>query len=75
MKVSKAMRSRRSMYGGMSSAADYTEGRDTSQDQPYGNKAYSFGQGLDTNLGPNESALASPPPFLPYNNCGKYARN
>ena len=65
---------RRTMRGGMSSAADYTQGRDTSQDQPYGNKAYSFGQGLDSMLGPNESALASPPPFLPYNNCGKYAR-
>ena len=71
---SKSMRSK-SMRGGMSSASDYTEGRDTSQDQPYGNKAYSFGQGLDSMLGPNESALASPPPFLPYNDCGKVMRN
>jgi hypothetical protein len=65
----------RTMHGGMNSASDYTEGRDTSQDQPYGNKAYSFGQGLDSMLSSNESALASPPPFLPYNDCGKYMRN
>ena len=64
----------RMMKGGMSSASDFTDGRNSSQDQPYGNKAISFGQGLDSMLGPNESALASPPPFLPYNNCGKYAR-
>jgi hypothetical protein len=62
------------MRGGMSSASDYTTGRDASQDQPYGNKAISFGQGLDSMLGPNESALASPPPFLPYNDCGKVMR-
>jgi hypothetical protein len=66
---------RRKMRGGMTSASDYTEGRDTSQDQPYGNKAYSFGQGLDSMLSANESALASPPPFLPYNDCGKYTRH
>jgi hypothetical protein len=65
---------RHKMRGGMTSASDYTEGRDTSQDQPYGNKAYSFGQGLDSMLSSNESALASPPPFLPYNDCGKYTR-
>jgi len=62
------------MRGGMNSASDYTAGRNTSQDQPYGNKAISFGQGLDSMLGPNESALASPPPFLPYNDCGKVVR-
>jgi len=62
------------MRGGLTSASDYTEGRDSSQDQPYGNKAYSFGQGLDSMLSANESALASPPPFLPYNDCGKYTR-
>jgi hypothetical protein len=66
---------RKSMRGGMSSASDYTQGRDTSQDQPYGNKAYSFGQGLDSMLSANESALASPPPFLPYNDCGKVMRH
>jgi hypothetical protein len=66
---------RRKMRGGMSSASDYTQGRDTSQDQPYGNKAYSFGQGLSSMLSANESALASPPPFLPYNDCGKYTRH
>lgn len=66
---------RRSMRGGMSSASDYTQGRDTSQDQPYGNKAYSFTYGLDSNLGPNESALAMPIPALPMNNCGKYMRD
>uniref|UniRef100_A0A6C0IJU3 Uncharacterized protein n=1 Tax=viral metagenome TaxID=1070528 RepID=A0A6C0IJU3_9ZZZZ len=64
----------KSMRGGMSSASDYTEGRDASQDQPYGNKAYSFGQGLDSMLSANESALASPTPLLPYNTCGKYMR-
>jgi hypothetical protein len=63
------------MRGGLTSASDYTEGRDSSQDQPYGNKAYSFGQGLDSMLSANESALASPPPFLPYNDCGRYTRN
>ena len=68
-------RTRKTMRGGMSSAADYTQGRNTSQDQPYGNKAYSFGQGLDTMLSASESALASPPPFLPYDDCGKYTRN
>ena len=68
-------RTRKTMRGGMSSAADFTAGRNTSQDQPYGNKAYSFGQGLDSMLGSGESALASPPPFLPYNDCGKYTRN
>jgi len=62
------------MRGGLTSASDYTEGRDSSQDQPYGNKAYSFGQGLDSMLSANESALASPPPFLPYNDCGRYTR-
>jgi len=62
------------MRGGMSSTSDYTEGRNSSQDQPYGNKAISFGQGLNSTLGPNESALASPPPFLPYNDCGKVMR-
>jgi hypothetical protein len=62
------------MRGGMNSDSDYTAGRDSSQDQPYGNKAISFGQGLDSMLGPNESALASPPPFLPYNDCGKVMR-
>jgi hypothetical protein len=66
---------RRSMNGGMNSASDYTEGRNTSQDQPYGNKAISFGQGLSSKLGPNYSALASPPPLTPYNNCGKVMRN
>jgi len=67
-------KTRKTMRGGMSSEADYRMGRDTSQDQPYGNKAYSFGQGLDSMLGANESALATPPPFFPYDNCGKYAR-
>jgi len=71
---SKTMR-RRKLRGGMSSASDYTEGRNSSQDQPYGNKAYSFGQGLDSMLSANESGLASPPPFLPYNNCGKMMRH
>ena len=66
---------RMSMRGGMSDKADYTKGRNTSQDIPYGNEAYSFGYGLESNLGPNESALASPPPFLPYNDCANYTRN
>lgn len=66
---------RRSMNGGMNSASDYTEGRNTSQDQPYGNAAISFGQGLSSKLGPNDSYLASPPPLTPYNNCGKVMRN
>jgi hypothetical protein len=68
-------RRQRMMKGGMNSASDFTAGRNSSQDQPYGNKAISFGQGLNSMLGPNESALASPPPFLPYNNCGKFDRN
>ena len=71
----RSIRRRRTMRGGMNSASDYTEGRDTSQDQPYGNKAYSFGQGLSSMLSANESYLANPPPFLPYNDCGKYMRN
>ena len=62
------------MRGGMSSASDYTTGRDSSQDQPYGNKAISFGQGLNSMLGSGDSALASPPPFLPYSDCGKVMR-
>ena len=62
----RSIRRRRTMRGGMNSASDYTEGRDTSQDQPYGNKAYSFGQGLSSRLNANESSLASPLPFLPY---------
>ena len=72
---SKHMRSKRMRGGMLSSASDYTAGRDTSQDQPYGNKAYSFGQGLTSTLSANESALASPPPFLPYNDCGKVIRS
>jgi len=71
----RTIRRRRTMRGGMTSASDYTEGRDTSQDQPYGNKAYSFGQGLSSTLNANNSYLANPPPFLPYNDCGKYMRN
>jgi len=59
----------------MSSEADFTAGRNTSQDIPYGNKAYTIGQGLGSMLGSGESALASPPPFLPYDDCGKYTRN
>jgi len=74
-KSKRTMYKRKTMRGGMSSASDYTQGRDTSQDQPYGNKAYSFGQGLDSMLSANESALASPPPFLPYNDCGKVMRH
>ena len=66
---------RKTMRGGMSDKADYTQGRNTSQDIPYGNEAYSFGQGLDSMLSSGESALASPPPFLPYNDCGKVMRN
>ena len=62
------------MRGGMSSTSDYTTGRDSSQDQPYGNKAISFGQGLNSMLDSGDSALASPPPLLPYNNCGKVMR-
>ena len=59
----------------MTSASDYTEGRDTSQDQPYGNKGYSFGQGLSSMLNANTSYFANPPPVLPYNDCGKVMRN
>ena len=66
---------RKTMRGGMSSEADFTAGRNTSQDIPYGNKAYTIGQGLGSMLGSGESALASPPPFLPYDDCGKYTRN
>lgn len=71
----RSIRRRRTMRGGMNSASDYTEGRDTSQDQPYGNKAYSFGQELSSTISANESSLANPSPFLPYNNCGKVMRN
>ena len=61
------------MKGGyLSSASDYTVGRDSSQDIPYGNEAISFGQGFDTTLGPNESGMATPTPLLPYNTCGGY---
>jgi len=66
---------KRTMRGGVSSYADYTQGRNTTQDIPYGNEAYSFGQGLGSMMGSGESALASPPPFLPYNDCGKVMRN
>ena len=62
------------MRGGMNSNSDFTNGRNSSQDQPYSNKAISFGQGLNNVLGSNESALASPPPFMPYNDCGKVMR-
>jgi hypothetical protein len=65
----RSMKRSKTMRGGMS---DYTEGRNASQDQPYANQAISFGQGLDTTLSPELSGLASPPPLLPYNTCGKY---
>jgi hypothetical protein len=71
----RSIRRRRTMRGGMTSASDYTEGRDTSQDQPYGNKGYSFGQGLSSMLNANTSYFANPPPVLPYNDCGKVMRN
>jgi hypothetical protein len=71
----KRMHTVKRMRGGMSSASDYTEGRDSSQDIPYGNNAHSFGQGLNVKLSANESGMASPPPMMPYNDCGKYTRN
>jgi hypothetical protein len=63
------------MRGGMNSLSDYTEGRDASQDQPYSNKAISFGQTFDTSLNADESGMASPTPLLPTNSCGKFIRN
>jgi hypothetical protein len=71
----RSIRRRRTMRGGMNSASDYTEGRDPSQDQPYGNKAYSFGQGFNSTLNANNSYLANPPKFTPYSDCSKYMRN
>ena len=66
---------KRTMRGGMNGYADYTQGRNITQDIPYGNEAYAFGNGLSSMLGPNESGEATPPPFLPYNDCGKVMRN
>jgi hypothetical protein len=64
------------MRGGSgNSVSDYTVGRNATLDQPYSNQAISFGQGLMSYLGPNESGLASPTPLLPYNDCGRYTRN
>jgi len=65
----------RTMRGGLSSASDYTIGRDASQDIPYGNKALSFIQTFDTTLNANESGLASPTPLLPLNTCAQITRN